>query len=86
MQLCQLPEAEVASAIAKDGCVIEFERSATQAFPFELCAPHAGTDSLDDQGPFQLGDDGNDHDDGPTQWASSVQILSKADELDVQAT
>ena len=52
--------------------------------PFETSAPHAGAHSFDDQVALEFADGADGHDDGPAQRATSVDLLSKADELDVQ--
>ena len=51
---------------------------------FEPGAPHAGADPLDDQVAFKLGDGADDDDDGAAQRAARVDLLTEADELDVE--
>ena len=51
---------------------------------FELGSPHAGSHPLDDQRTFQFGDRSDDDDDGAAQRAARIDLLTEADELDVE--
>jgi len=52
---------------------------------FEPCAPHAGAHPFDDQVAFEFGDGADDHHNGAAQRAARVDLLTEADELDVQS-
>ena len=81
---CDLTEALSMLTVSTDRFAIEAERGSSDVPAFEAGAPHAGTDSLDDQVAFELGDRSDDHDDGAAQWAARVDLLAEADELDVE--
>ena len=71
-------------AITQDGLSIQNECGATDGSAFQFGAPHAGADSLDDQVAFQFSDGADDDDDGPAQRTAGIDLLAKADELDVE--
>src|ERR1035438_10222725 len=66
-------------------CVpIDVEWLAADMAAFEFSAAHASPDPLDYQTAFKFGhrrDDGDD--DGAARWAARIQLLTEADELDV---
>ena len=70
--------------VAEDSSAVEIERLASDVLTFEFGPPHACTDPFDDEAPFQLSDDPDDHDDRPAQRAAGIDLFSEADELDVQ--
>jgi hypothetical protein len=82
--LRQLAEALATLPVAQDGSAIEDECRAPDVAAFEFRAAHAGANSLDDQAALEFGDGADDHNDGPSQWAAGVDLLSEADELDIQ--
>ena len=71
-------------AVSMDLLAVEFQRTTSDGAAFELSSPHTGTDSLDDQAAFEFSDRSDDDDDGSTQRSAGVDLLSEADELDVQ--
>ena len=70
--------------VTLDPLAVELQRTTSDGAAFELGSPHAGTDPLDDQAAFQLSDRSDDDHDSSAQRAASVDLLSEADELDVQ--
>jgi hypothetical protein len=68
-------------AVTQNGSVIQIKWTAADVSAFELCAPHAGANALDDQVAFKLGDGADDDNDGPTQRAASIDLLSEADDV-----
>ena len=81
--LRQLTQALAAVTIAQNADAIEVDRFAPDVPAFELGAAHAGAHPLYNQAAFQLGDDADDYDDRPTQRAAGVDLLAKADKLDI---
>jgi hypothetical protein len=81
--LGQLSQAETALAILEDRFSIKNQWLAPDLPPFEPSTAHAGPDPLDDQVTFQLGDSADDDHDRPAQRTAGVDLLSEADELDV---
>ena len=77
-------KAEALSAVTLDSGVVEFKRLTSDVLAFELGAPHAGADSLDDQAALQFGDDGDDYHDGPAQRPAGIDIFPERDVLDVE--
>ena len=84
MGLSQLGEAVTAGPVPDKGVAIDVEWRPAQALAFQLGAPHAGTNALDNKVAFQLGDGSDDDDHGPAQRAASIDVLPEADELDVE--
>ena len=84
MRLNNLAEALSLLAISQDGKSIEVERLATDVSALELGSPHSGTNPLDDQISFQFSDRSDDHYDGSPQRAAGIDLLTEAEELDVQ--
>ena len=84
MALRQLAQTLAPLPISQDGGAIENQRLASDVPAFELGAPHAGADPLDDQVALELGDRADDDDDGAAQRAAGVDLLAEADELDVE--
>jgi len=84
MLLGQLAKAHTALPVSTDGRVIKFQRGTSDVPAFETGAPHAGADSFDDQRAFEFGDRSDNHDDGAAQRAARVDLLTEADELDVE--
>ena len=70
--------------VAQDSVTIESKRGPADVPAFEPCAAHAGTDPLDDQVAFELGDGSDDHHDGPAQRAVRIDRFTEADELDAE--
>ncbi len=79
-----LSEALAAAPFANDSLAIDIKSGATDVLALKAGSPHAGSDSFDDQAPFELGDGADDHDDGPAQRSAGVDILPEADILDAQ--
>ena len=84
MRLGDLAQAVAAAAIPHDRRAVEFECWAADVTPFELGAPHAGADALDDQVAFELRDGADDDDDGSAQRAARIDLFAEAYELDSQ--
>jgi hypothetical protein len=84
MALRDLTKALSPAAIVTDGRVIQHQRVSSDVPALETGTPHAGPDPLDDQVAFELGDGADDHDDGAAQGTARVDLLTEADELDVE--
>ena len=82
--LRDLTETLTTLPIIKDGGVIELEPFSSDVTAFELGAPHAGANALDDQVAFEFRDGADDHNDSPAQRTPSIDLLPEAYELDVQ--
>lgn len=67
-----------------DGGLIQLKWPTTDLLAFKPRPAHAGPDTLDDERALQLGDRGDDYDEGPAQRTGSVDLLTEADELDIQ--
>ena len=80
----QLSQALAAAAVEQDRLPIEFEPPAPDVPAFEPGPAHAGSDPLDNQVAFELGDGPDDDDNGAAQRAAGVDLLAEADELDVE--
>ena len=74
----------VPASVSLDRFTIQIQRLASDVSSFELGAPHAGADSLDDQVAFELGDGSDDDHDGTAQRPAGVDVLAEADELDAE--
>src|SRR5665213_4380292 len=81
--LRQLAEALPLSSVPQYPRAIEIEWLAANMAAFELGATHAGTHPLDDQVSFEFRNGANNHYDRPTQRAPGVDLLAKADKLDI---
>lgn len=82
--LCQLAQALATLAVPQDGSAIEIERLATDMAAFEAGAAHAGAHPFDNKVALQLGDGSDDDHYGAAQWPAGIDLLPKADELDVE--
>ena len=85
MPFSNLSQTLAMQTIPLDGCMVELQRSATDALAFEAGAPHSGAHPFDDQVAFEFGDGADDDNDSPSQRTGSVDVLSEADVLDVEA-
>ena len=87
MELGELSQAEAAIVITEDRLAIDVEGLAADVPTFEPGATHAGSDTLDDQRPFEFCDRTiDDHDDGSAECATGIDIFAERNELDAQAT
>ena len=68
MAFCDLPQALSLAAVTVDRFMVQDYGVRPMCVP---CQTHP----LDDQASFQLGDRGDDHDDGPDQRSSSVDVF-----------
>jgi hypothetical protein len=84
MSLGDLAKALAILPVVLDGEIIQHQRISADVLAFKTSAPHAGAHSLDDQVAFQFSDSADDDDDGPAQWATSIDIFPEADVLDFQ--
>ena len=82
--LGELAEALPLMVIAQDAAAIELEGFAADVTAFELGAAHAGAHPLDDEIAFEFRNGADNHHHCPTQRAAGIDLLAKADELDVQ--
>jgi hypothetical protein len=85
MGLGDLAKTPALLPVSMDPIAVEFQWTASDGAAFELGSPHAGTNPLDDQAAFELGDRSDDNNDGPAQRSTGVDVLAEADELDIQA-
>ena len=51
---------------------------------FQLGAAHAGAHAFDDEVAFEFRNGADDHDDGPAQWPSGIELLPETDKLDME--
>src|SRR4051794_10767044 len=84
MATCDLAETLATAAIAADCSTVEIQRFPSDVPAFELGPPHSGPDPLDDEVAFEFSDGTDDHNDGPSQRAGSVDLFTERDELDVK--
>ena len=84
MKLGEFAQAHSAVTIPKNRLAIDLERLAADMASFEFRAAHAGSDTFDDQRPFQFGDRADDDDDGTAQRSASIEVFAEADELDAK--
>jgi hypothetical protein len=84
MALCQLAETLSALPTSQDGRAIENKGLASDVPALELRPPHASPDPLDDQVALQFGDGPDDDDNSSAQRTSGIDLLTEADELDIQ--
>jgi len=83
--LRQLAQALTTLTVPEDGGPVQSQRFAPDVPAFELGASHAGAHPLDDQVALEFSDCPDNDDDRPAQWPSRIDLLSEADELDVEA-
>ena len=84
VSLGDLAETVAVLAVPNDAFTVEIKRPASDVPALELGAPHAGAHPFDDQVAFKLRDGADDDDDGAAKRATGVDLLPKADELDLQ--
>jgi len=82
--LRQLAEALSLAAVPQYPRAIEIEWFAADVTAFELRAAHTGADAFDDKAAFQLRDASDDDDNRPTQRTAGIDLLAKADKLDIE--
>ena len=82
MTFGDLPDALATLVVLLDGEVVQHQGSPADALTFETSTPHTGAHSLNDQASFELGDGADDHDDGPSQRTTGVDIFPETDILD----
>jgi hypothetical protein len=82
MAFGDLAQALAMLAVADDRGMVQHQRIAADVLAFKAGAPHAGSDTLDDQVALQLGDSADDNHDGSAQRPAGVDLLAETDELD----
>jgi hypothetical protein len=80
----KLTQAVALASFMMDGLAVNGDRLPADMPAFELCPAHACADPLDDQVALEFSDRADDYDYGPAQQAGCVDLLTEADELDVE--
>jgi hypothetical protein len=80
----KLTQAVALAWFMMDGLAVNGDRLPADMPAFELCPAHACADPLDDQVALEFSDRADDYDYGPAQQARCVDLLTEADELDVE--
>jgi hypothetical protein len=77
-----LADTQATLTILLDSGTVQHQGCSADSLAVETCAPHPGTDSLDDEIAFKFGDGADDDDDGAAQRTAGVDLFPEADELD----
>src|SRR3954454_9221579 len=85
MALGDFSQALATLAILLDGGTVQHQRLAADVLTVQTCAPHTGAHPFDDQAALKLSDGADDHDYGPAQRATGVDLLPEADVLNTDA-
>ena len=81
--LGELAETLTLMVIAQNAAAIEVKRLAADVTAFQLGAAHAGAHPLDNQVTFQFRNGADNHYHRPTQRDAGIDLLPKADKLDI---
>ena len=82
--LCDVGQTVAPVAVPKNSDPVDLDWTPADMPALQPCAAHSCSHPCDDKVAFQFFDGADDDDDGPPQWATRVEVLPEADELDLQ--
>lgn len=84
MLSCDLRQGHSIKAVTNDLLPVDIQRCTPNLSSLKACSPHACLDSLDDGLPLDLSNRSDDNYHRSTKWATGVNVLPQADELNAK--